>query len=108
MTYYYHLLTFMSRDYALPITLLMIFLILAFVVWSLMRNGATVEYIEEGEDSEDGGPKTMPIPEDVKYRADWLTIFMNYIVRLLQMNFYHILFLILYYIVILAKRNTII
>ncbi len=77
MNYYY--LTFMN-EYAFPIILIFVFLILTFFVYSILRNGATVEYVEEDEDGEDSEPKTVPIPEDIKYRADWLTIFMNYLI----------------------------
>ena len=80
MTYYYHLLTFMN-EYTIPIILISIFLILAFFIYSILRNGATVEYIEdegEGDDYEES--QAAPIPEDVKYRADWLSVFKNYLI----------------------------
>ena len=80
MTYYYHLLTFMN-EYTIPIILISIFLILAFFIYSILRNGATVEYIEdesEGDDYEES--QDAPIPEDVKYRADWLSVFNNYLI----------------------------
>lgn len=80
MTYYYHLLTFMN-GYTIPIILISIFLILAFFIYSILRNGATVEYIEdesEGDDYEES--QDAPIPEDVKYRADWLSVFKNYLI----------------------------
>lgn len=80
MTYYYHLLTFMN-EYTIPIILISIFLILAFFIYSILRNGATVEYIEdesEGDDYEES--QAAPISEDVKYRADWLSVFKNYLI----------------------------
>lgn len=80
MTYYYHLLTFVN-EYTTPIVLIFICLILAIFVYSILRKDATVEYIEdesEGDDYEES--KAAPIPEDVKYRADWLTVLMNYVI----------------------------
>ena len=80
MTYYYHLLTFVN-EYTTPIVLIFICLILAIFTYSILRNGATVEYIEdesEGDDYEES--QAAPIPEDVKYRADWLSVFMNYLI----------------------------
>lgn len=80
MTYYYHLLTFMN-EYTIPIILISIFLIFVFFIYSILRNGATVEYIEdesEGDDYEES--QAAPIPEDVKYRADWLSVFKNYLI----------------------------
>lgn len=80
MTYYYHLLTFVN-EYTTPIVLIFICLILAIFVYSILRQGATVEYIEdesEGDDYEES--QDAPIPEDVKYRADWLSVFMNYLI----------------------------
>lgn len=80
MTYYYHLLTFVN-EYTTPIVLIFICLILAIFIYSILRNGATVEYIEdesEGDDYEES--QAAPIPEDVKYRADWLSVFKNYLI----------------------------
>ena len=80
MTYYYHLLTFVN-EYTTPIVLIFICLILAIFIYSILRNSATVEYIEdesEGDDYEES--QAAPIPEDVKYRADWLSVFMNYLI----------------------------
>lgn len=80
MTYYYHLLTFVN-EYTTPIVLIFICLILAIFIYSILRKGATVEYIEdesEGDDYEES--QAAPIPEDVKYRADWLTVLMNYVI----------------------------
>lgn len=80
MTYYYHLLTFVN-EYTTPIVLIFICLILAILTYSILRKGATVEYIEdesEGDDYEES--QAAPIPEDVKYRADWLSVFMNYLI----------------------------
>ena len=80
MTYYYHLLTFVN-EYTTPIVLIFICLVLAILTYSILQNGATVEYIEdesEGDDYEES--KAAPIPEDVKYRADWLSVFMNYLI----------------------------
>lgn len=80
MTYYYHLLTFVN-EYTTPIVLIFICLILAIFIYSILRKGATVEYIEdesEGDDYEES--QAAPIPEDVKYRADWLSVFMNYLI----------------------------
>lgn len=80
MTYYYHLLTFVN-EYITPIVLIFICLILAIFIYSVLRNGATVEYIEdesEGDDCEES--QAAPIPEDVKYRADWLSVFKNYLI----------------------------
>ena len=80
MTYYYHLLTFMN-EYTIPIILISIFLIFVFFIYSILRNSATVEYIEdEGEGNDYEESKAAPIPEDVKYRADWLSVFMNYLI----------------------------
>lgn len=76
MTYYYHLLTFVN-EYTTPIVLIFICLILAIFIYSILRKGATVEYIEDESEDENGEPY---ISEDAKYRADWLTVLMNYVI----------------------------
>ena len=76
MTYYYHLLTFVN-EYTTPIVLIFICLILAIFIYSILRKGTTVEYIEDESEDENGEPY---ISEDAKYRADWLTVLMNYVI----------------------------
>lgn len=52
---------------------------IAIVVYLFFRSNASAEgeYIEVTDDDKDGEPY---IPEDIKYRIDWLNVLMNYVI----------------------------